>query len=536
MMSAATLGAAFRAVALFACLTGSAATLGAAPAAAQTYPNPMGMATGATAPRTFGNRAGDHRSPADFLTSVQTEAQLTTAAFDAAPAINAALGAGLSVDLPCGTYAINSPITGMTKDGTSLSGAPGCVVFNIGFSTGDVIRLSGTHFQTVQNIRFNATVAHTSGAGIHQLQTSNNSMDKLTFYGLWNADAMLLDGSNTTFINDFDCSNGPLFAASAILTGGACLHVIGNALEVHVKHGLSARFDAGLRITYGSGVYVESLDAVQNIRGVVIDPAVGQAVFGIQMTNVLSDTSYGDNWFFSGAGPISDVQLANCWASSSGTSAGMLLNNPALDNLQIGNTVFTGNHGDGLNIAAGKNIVITGSTAEHNNITGAVGGSGFRIQAGVSQVTISGSKAGEGGTYAAQGTPPNHQSSGIFVEAGAGNYLSFTGNNLLGNIASSMAINATGAQIKTAGNVGFTEVNGGATTLPSGQGSMTISTGVQAPDARIIFMFSPLSSYASCGVTGLSSSFVTNNVVTITASNVPTGPCQFWWRASAWGN
>lgn len=470
-----------------------------------------------------------------YLAVGQTLAGLVTAAFDAAPVINAALAAGVSVQLPCGTYTIGGPLTAVARDGARLVGTEGCTVFNIAFAAGDVIHLTG-HFQTVRDIAFNATVSHTSGAGVHQDKTSFNVMDRLAFYGLWSTDAMLMDGSNTTFINDFNCSNGPLFQISSFRPGGACIHVVGNAVEVHIKHGLAARFDAGIRVSYGSGVYAEGVDALQNGHGVLFDPGAGQSVFGIQMTNVLGDTSYADNWLFSGTGPISDVQLANCWASSSGTGNGMALTNPTLDGLHISNSLFLGNWGDGLNIVTGKNIVVSGSAAEYNNVTNASAGNGFHLQAGVSRVTMTGNRAGLGGTYSYVGGVTNHQLAGISVEAGAGDYLTFTGNNLVGNIAASMAIGATGPNIKAVGNAGFTEVAGGATQLPTGQTTLAITTGINAPDARIIFMFSPLTSYASCGISGMSSSFVIGNVVTVTASNAPTSPCQFWWRASSWGN
>ena len=472
-----------------------------------------------------------------YLAAGQTVAGLTSAAFDAAPAINAALAAGVSLQLPCGVYSIGAPLAVVARDGARLAGTEGCTVFNVAFAAGDVIHLTG-HFQTVRDIAFNATVSHTSGAAVHQDKTSSNVMDRLTFYGLWSTDAMLMDGSNTTFINDFNCSNGPLFQVSSFRAGSACIHVIGAALEVHIKHGLAARFDNGIRITHGSGVYVEGVDAVQNGVGIRFDPSVAlaQSVFGVLMTNVLGDTSYADNWLLAGDGPITDVQLSNLWASSSSFSSGFSVTNAAVDGLHISNGLFLGNAGDGLNIVAGKNIVVTGSGAEFNNISNGTAGSGFHLHGGVSRVTISGSRAGIGGSYTNTAGVVNHQIAGIQVDAGAGDYLVFTGNNVVGNINAGMTIAATGTQVKTSANAGFTEVNSGSTTLPTGQASMTINTGIDAPDARINFLMAPLTSYAACGITGLSSSPVAAKVVTITATNATTAPCAFWWRASSWGN
>ena len=470
-----------------------------------------------------------------YLAVGQTLAGLVTAAFDAVPVINAALAAGVSVQLPCGTYTIGGPLTAVARDGARLVGTEGCTVFNIAFAAGDVINLTG-HFQTVRDIAFNATVSHTSGAGVHQDKTSFNVMDRLAFYGLWSTDAMLMDGSNTTFINDFNCSNGPLFQASAFQPGGACIHVVGNAVEVHIKHGLAARFDAGIRVTYGSGVYAEGVDALQNGHGVLFDPGAGQSVFGVLMTNVLGDTSYADNWLLAGDGPITDVQLANSWSSSSSTGSGLTVTNAATNGLFLGNFLMLGNYGDGMNIVAGSNIAVTGGGAEYNNITNASAGSGYHLHAGVSKMSITGARAGASGTYSNVSGVINHQVTGIQVDTGGGDYLSFTGNVLVGNVAAPMVISATGPNIKAVGNAGFTEVAGGATQLPTGQTTLAITTGINAPDARIIFMFSPLTSYASCGISGMSSSFVIGNVVTVTASNAPTSPCQFWWRASSWGN
>jgi hypothetical protein len=241
---------------------------------------------------------------------------------------------------------------------------------------------------------------------VHLERTYGFQADNVMIEGPQAGDGWLIDGANTTHISHFDC-RPPVAFITGTFGAGACLHGTGNFADAHIAHGSSASWHYGMEITYGSGWYAEDLDAVVSGNGVIFDPsfAAGQSVYSVGLTEVQADSSFGDNFLFSGDGWISDVDGKHLWASNSQAGNGLTANNPRLDGLQIAETTALVNHGHGMAILQGTNISAVATHSMMNSQAGSNLFDDIYIGNGAPVVSLTGGLTGVGGTGHALGSP-----------------------------------------------------------------------------------------------------------------------------------
>lgn len=451
---------------------------------------------------------------------------------DYSPAINSALASG-SASLGCGRFPISSSLS-MVLDGTALRGvAAGCSVLDINFASSDAVTVKGLQNAGISDITLHANVQRTSGSALHAQRTFNLDLGNLIVSGPHGADALLIDGSNSTHVRWLNC-RPPLPGNPSGYAAGACLHAIGDFVDLHIDHGSAANWHYGVQITHGSGVYAHDFDNVLSGNGVYVDPsaAARQRVFGLFFSNFLGDTSAGDNWLFAGDGPITDVSLSNCWASASLSASGFAFSNPRIDGVRLSNSVALGNYGAGYSILAGRNYLLGNDVAENNSAAGPSAHAGAILAAAVSNVNISGGSFGQGGTDASHGR--NRQSYGIY-SAGASS-LVITGANLQNNAKGGFGASPAAGDAVLIGNAGYRTAGGGRFVLPAGRMSVPVPTGLDAPDAAILYSVTPVTNPADAGISSYWVSPPSAGAITLNASKAATKDLHFMFTARAYGN
>lgn len=357
----------------------------------------------------FGLKA-DLNPMAAYLKSGQTVAQLTSGAIDAQPALIAALAAGMN-RIPCGTYRLNEGVAVIGPESKFYleGGSPGCVTFNVAFPVGDIFVLNGTQRARVKDVTVNATVQRTSGAVFHLTGTYDAQFDEVVLSGTHGGDGWLLDGAaNTTHIRHFDCRPPGPFIIGAFYAG-ACIHGTGNFADLHMEHGNGASWNYGVELTYGSGVYGDDFDFVVSGTALEFNPssALGQVVYGVNLSGFYADTSKGDNILFEGTGATTDVQLTAPWASNSQSGNGIAVNNRVVSGLQLISPTILGNYAAGLSVLLGDAVTATDVHSFYNSRQGANLWDDIYIGATQSnRVSILGAQVGIGGTQAALGAAP----------------------------------------------------------------------------------------------------------------------------------
>jgi len=411
------------------------------------------LVPGGFVPKALTEMFGYFPSIGALLVAGQTADQLTSGTIDAQPVLSAALALG-PLRLPCGTYRLDRPLSFTSTSKLYLDGAsPGCVTLNANYASGDVFSLVGTQRARVRDITVNAVVPHASGSVFHlQGSTYDAQFEGVTISGPFSADGWLIDGANTTHISHYDC-RPPVAFVVGTFGARACVHATGNFADIHLSHGNSASWNYGVEVTNGSGMVAESIDAVLSGNGVIFDPGAGQSVFGIEMSNILADTSAGDNWLFAGAGIISDVQITNSWASNSQGATGMAFTAPATDGVMISNSTILSNGSNGIALLNGINISFSNDHVCMNARSSALGvADGIQIGPAVDHVTIMGSESGLCGLLSRQGKT-NTQRWGINVIGGS------TGGQTVMLIGNMTWANTTGGTHIVAGAVdAFTSI------------------------------------------------------------------------------
>lgn len=428
------------------------------------------LTTGGTFPRTIASRQSDFVSAVDYLQPGQSASDFMNGKIDAEPAIAAALATGKSVQLPCGYYLLNEPLPTLTQFGQALSGvSQSCTTIAVNFSSGDVIKYTGS-YQAIHDLEFYVTKQMTLGAVIHAYKSGVSQLYNLNVQGgVYNG--IVVDGANGTHITHVVLQPpflpgviAPNPQSGAAYAGNSAITITGdtNTSELSVDTFINdvniSQYKFGLYVDYASGIYSGSgLDIVGSLHALIFTPGNGETVNGVQFTNVLGDTSYGDNWYFTGSGLINEVLCTNCWASSSISGSGLESDNT---NALSGQISFTGssflnNYAQGINLNGMRNWNFTNDVIEMNSRKESAYAPDIGIYSGTGNyVRIQNSFIGSGGRILAIGASPY---STYAVDAGAynvDNFLMISGNQTSGHVNGSMKLPATTANTVSVNNQG----------------------------------------------------------------------------------
>lgn len=424
--------------------------------------NSTTITTGATVSRTLADRQTDFVNAVDYLPTGQSVVDLMTGKIDAEPTIAAALATGKSVELPCGYYVLNEPLPTLTQFGQALFGTTqSCTTIAVDFSSGDVIKYTSS-YQSIHDIEFYITKQMTSGAIIHAYKSGTSQIYNLNIQGgVYNG--IVVDGANGTHITNVVLQppflpgvTPPNPQSSSAYAGNSGIVLTGDtntgtlSVDTFINDVNISQYKFGVYMDYASGVYSGSgVDIVGSLHGIIFSPSETETVNGVQFANVLSDTSYGDNWYFTGSGLINEIMCVNCWASSSISGSGLFSDNTNSGSGQITFTgsTFLNNYGQGVNLNGMANWNFTNDIIEMNSREG----SGKTPDVGIYKnagdfIRIQNSFIGKGGRIAALGASTNTT---YAVDAGSYNtnyHLLLSGNQTSGHISGGMIFNTSASR------------------------------------------------------------------------------------------
>lgn len=414
-------------------------------------------ASGALSSRSLSSRAADMLTPADFLSSGQTEASLRGEGMDAAPSITQALAKGAAF-LPCGRYRLDTPIVYPSTPALLQGMSPACVTVAINFAAGDVVTSSSTSRSEIANVVFAGRVPRTSGAVVKLTGTYGFTLRNVGFDGYRFQD-IVLNGANTTKILDGDHRPG---------TSDVCVTLTGTsvqAVDTFIRATNLAGCRIGLHLDNASGVYLSDMDILASqTNAVLINPAasLNQNVNAVRARNILADTTVGGAGFLiTGDGPVSEIHLESAWASGSGQTAngtfptpypGLLANNPNLDGMTLANFYGHHNAGQAIDIEAGQHIKLTSPMACMNGVTASNQYDGIVVGEGVSFITISDHTVGECGFMKRVAGFTNQQRYGLFVNNTTNQFISIIGGQYMANLSGTLAVNVTDPNLTMSGN------------------------------------------------------------------------------------
>lgn len=319
-----------------------------------------------------------------FITPGHSLGDLRRGVIDAQPVISKVIERFGQVTLPCGQYRIDEPFGNWSKDGIRLSGvSTGCVNINVTFSmsreTPALFYLSG-HYQTISNLTIVAKKKMSSGAAIYLKYVSGTHLHDLVVTGpFWNG--VYIYGSNNVHLDHIygrppflDGEDIPNPQNGAAFAGNGFITLDGNKengkinIDTYISNVNIAQYKYGINYIYASGVYCDGIDVVGAKNGHIFTPGEGENVNGIQMVNVLGDTSFDANWFFpKSGGGVFDLLCTNCWASSSYNGAGVEIENYRSSQVNFLNSISLNNAQSGLKIGGGNQISWVGGAIEMNN-------------------------------------------------------------------------------------------------------------------------------------------------------------------------
>lgn len=380
---------------------------------------------GGNSARTMAEWAKDAPTPANFLASGQTAAQLIAGQMDAT-AVMATLANTGGGHIPCGTYRINSGFP--VRNGLVGAGSD-CVTLQSYVTSGDIINVPpGATNLKISGIRIWSMVAQTDGGSAIHIQGGNNiHLDDITTAGSpqpFRVIYQLDTNANTTFLSNFVFTNasGPCIQ----MEGGT---TTGLVIETHISHGVISSCGDGILVNSGSGLYLDDVDALGNANvGIRFAINGDKFFFGASIHNSYADSNTGDGFGFEcgavGCGPINQITMTNVWAAGSGVvnpftapvitfpKNGIHVINPKTDGVAIVGGQVRANAGHGVYFEAGRNLTLSSVQILQNAFLNNTF-CGIYLGVSATKVILNGNMVGPGGVDSTplQGSRANQMAS-----------------------------------------------------------------------------------------------------------------------------
>jgi len=344
----------------------------------------------------------------------------------------AALSGGGTLYFPAGNYFVTGKIE-ITANGVSILGdGRGATTITTNALTGDIIAvgssISITRSNTISNLTINSVVARTDGASIHVAGAKATTIDNVEIRNGFDGIRVTSYGNQAqTVINNVLIENSTFFGIGMVFgeTNNVCN-------EVFITQVTIADCWYGVKFFLCSGFYSSnvSIYTSRNV-GVAMEPNAGQSIYGLQLSNWISDSSAVDGWLIGGLGKTAEVFLNNCYASSNGQNGFHLFVGVVLNTISLNDCIAKRNGRIGMLINNGVNININGAFCSNNSISAINVYDGLVIGPTARRIFINGGYFGLGTFDEAFGNI-NYQRYGLGVEAGA-DYYSVIGTNAFDN-------------------------------------------------------------------------------------------------------
>ena len=365
---------------------------------------------------------------------------------DDASAINAAIAAanaftglagsqrGVRVYFPSGIFLIGSALTTLSGNGIVLYGeGRGATTINVNFATGDVLNLgSGTAWNEVHNLQFNANVTRSSGAFINTGGANDVQIHDFAMTGGFQGIAVTGSSIKVTIERgEVNSTVGTTGVGILVNNGSAGDTYIGP--RIIMSNGTQPL--AGIQILATGHCQITGCNVTKCVSGLLINPSA-TVINYVWVTDSLFDSCSGNGLFInpsaSASSKIQSVRFQSSWFSgtTSGGGAGAQLSGGAasiVDDIVFENCRFLNNQTHGIQIGYGTNIQISNSTIAGNSQASSQTSAGINVTAAITDFRIHGNRIGP------VGTATNSQLWGIQLASGATNRFSVARNDLRGN-------------------------------------------------------------------------------------------------------
>ncbi len=354
-------------------------------------------------------------------------------------AIQAALDAGENgaVYFPTGTYLVSSALT--VNPSTRIFGNGFDSIIKTNSATANIFNVSGQYVY-ISDIVFNSSVTRTGGYYVDIL--SGSSRFRMEQFWMYNAKSGICvrDTSSTVTIARGEILNN-------VAATGVGIKIEGG-LDISIRDVLidqAAQIFAGIYITKAGDVSIEDCQLI----------TCGQALY-LEANNTVIVSVFANNTFFdnstrglyvlaNNSGTVARCLFDQCWFSSS-SNQGVLLNTATgglIDGIDFNGCHVFLNNTNGFQIENNtKNIQIQDCAIASNTTNGVA------IAANVNYISVQDCHIGSGYGLGANAT-------GIFVDAGTGDYLRICNNDLNNNSVVGMSYAATGFNSVVSGNLNY---------------------------------------------------------------------------------
>ena len=377
-----------------------------------------------------------------------------------ASALNAVGGGVLTIPATPTPFRLSTSFV-LTVPGVIVHGQNQSAKIDINFATGNALTVRSTKDSGFENLTFLHAVTRTSGADVEVEANMRNAR-----------------------VKDIDCSGGGIFFTcvgvdnnSAITelydiyavsegTNGICVGCMANAVgaDVIIRGGdFNYQHGAAINLLWASGVDIHDINADFNQHAIWIHPPANESVGSV--------VTYADDYFDvsaaesclvdASAGRVSEVRFnAATWCASAGsapssfpvtTFATAFTQNATAPGLGVSGTVALlidnsfdvlafNNGGDGIKLSGGTDNRFSGTTAANGRNCSSGTCHGFEAAAGTTHWSWNGRA---GGTTGIQTSVASGQGYGVFVNGGASDYYSISG-DLSGNATGPFSDAGTG--------------------------------------------------------------------------------------------
>lgn len=358
-------------------------------------------------------------------------------------AIAAAIAAGRRLYFPktSGSYLISGVLT--VNGGVELFGDFQTTTIITSSATAVIFNVTGWNV-SIHDLVLDSSATRTAGAYIDMPALVSNV--RIVRVQLNNHQLGIRIASvNSAIVHIQDC-----YFFGCVATTGVGIYIAGGN-DVFIKgctmnSAASPQPFAAVQVVGAGALVIENCDLIQHNSCMLMNPAAGQVIASVYVTDTFFDTStsYGLCVLPSSTGAIVRCRFIGCWFSAHGIN-GVLVSSSGTSSTVTGlefiDCHMFNNTSDGVRFSYGSNYTMIGC-----QVAGNTSGAGVHIDAGISGITLVGNTLGPAGGYGVN----NY---GVFIANGASDHYIVANNQLQGNTTAAFTNGGTGSNTITTPNL-----------------------------------------------------------------------------------